>query len=232
MIFRFFSKLGVGKDDLRFFFPLATIAGILMESLSWLPERINRDYFSSIIYDHLPLNTIGTIFFIQIIFGLIYHSVKIKSLKIYIHDIVEHTSIKIGHFCSPAFSVLFGLSLACTVFSIISFDSKYLKYSYSFGSFSLCFLVISRFSYSLNKFIIANHDKVLIDLFRVLGFSMVIVVLIMLFLNENPIKIEYKLSLAEYDLVKVAAGDEPISVFSKKATIDSALAHKHSENIE
>lgn len=222
MILEVLSKLKIEKDDLRFFFPLAVVSGVLMEAFSWLPARVNRDYFSAIIYDHLPLTTIGTIFLLQALIVLFYHAIKFPRIKAYAHDVVEHISIKVEHFCSPAFSVLLGLSLACTFWSISSLD--YLEYSFVFGYFSLFFLIIPRMSGFLKEAINAQLKDSTAELFKVFGFALLGGLLILPFLNTKPIIVEFELSLAEYNIVEnVVSKKDTVADFSRKATIDAAL---------
>jgi hypothetical protein len=222
VILEVLEKLKIGKDDLRFFFPLAAASGVLMEAFSWLPERVNRDYFSAIIYDHLPWTTIGTIFLLQAIIVLFYHAIKYPKVKAYAHDVVEHISIKIEHFCSPAFSVLLGLSLACTFWSISSLD--YLAYSLAFGYFSLFFLIIPWMSGFLKEAINSQFKDSTVELFKVFGLALLGALLIVPFLNTQPIIVEFKLSLVEYDVVEnVVSEEDSVAEFSRKATIDAAL---------
>ena len=222
MILEILSKLKIEKNDLRFFFPLAAISGVLMEASSWLPERVNRDYFSAIIYDHLPWTTIGTIFLLQALIVLFYHAIKSPKVKAYAHDAVEHISIKVKHFCSPAFSILLGLSLACTFWSISSLD--YLEYSFGFGYFSLFFLIIPWMSGFLKEAINAQFKDSTVELFKVFGFALLGALLIVPFLNTQPIMVKFELSLAEYNIVEnVISKKDTVAEFSRKATIDAAL---------
>ena len=167
MIYSIFSKLKIEKDDLRFFFPLGALSGVLMEITSFLPERVNRGLFSDVISDHLPWTTITSILIIQAIIVLFFHTITKPTLKKYVHDLVEHAAKKIGDFCSPAFSIMFGLSLACTLCALSTVSLKYLGYSFAFGAFSLMFIAFIFMSEFLKKAINSkaferihfNHEK-------------------------------------------------------------------------
>lgn len=224
MILEAFATLKINKQDLQFFFPLAAVSGVLMEAFSWLPERVNRGLFANIIYDHIPLTSIGTIFFLQAIIVLLYHAIKCPRIQVYAHDIVEHISIKMEHFCSPAFSVLLGLSLACTIYSVINLSSDYLPYSLAFGYFSIFFLVLPWASSFLKRAINSQFKQSTIELLKVLGLAFSVAIVVVPFLNKQPISVDLKFSLSEYDIVERAiVGEKSISDFAKKAAVDAAL---------
>ena len=212
MIYKMFSILKVEKDDLRFFLPLGALAGILMEVTSLLPERVNRGFFSDIISDHLPWATIMLILIFQTIVVLFYHMIRRPRLKTYFHDLVEHASKKIKDFCSPAFSILLGVSIGCALYAFVTWNGDYLGYSIEFGYFSIFFIIIVFISEYLNRAINSTLSDTVKELFKVVGIAIIATVFISPFFNDDPIEVSFELSVEEYEELKNAAEIKNVSV--------------------
>jgi hypothetical protein len=204
---------------------MATLAGIMMQATSSLPAWINRGYFSDILFDHLPWTTIASIFLVQCIFVLFYHSIDEGRFKKYIREMVKYISDKLVQFCPPAFSVILGLSLASTIWSIISIDISYLRLSAIFGWFSVFFLVIPFLSDFLKKELLAQRSKNVKNIFKVIGSSLVGAICILPFINNQPIELDVKFSLSEFDTIERAAGKVNVSVetFVRDSTLSRSV---------
>lgn len=225
MLVKGLSKLNIQENDINFFFPLAAIAGFLMQLSSVLPFRITRNYFSNIIFDHLPWSTIVSIFIVQVLIVLFYHSIKNEKRKQYAHDMVQHIAEKLVQFCSPAFSVMLGLSLATTCWALATLNSLYLNYSLGFALFSLFFIILPWFSNHIKTAVNVPPSETKKELLEIIGWSSLVALLLVPIFNDNPVEVSYKLSVGEFDTVESAAEAEQLSVseLSRNSVIDRAM---------
>ena len=224
MIYNSFSKLKIEKSDLKFFFPLGALAGILMEITSFLPESVNRGVFSDIIGDHLPWATITSILLCQAVVVLFYHTINGPRLKTYLHDLVEHAAQKVKDFSSPAFSIMLGLSFACTLCSLFTLSEKYLEYSFAFGYFSVFFVIFIFASDFIKKGINSGLSDTIKELFKVAGVAILFTVVVFPFFNDNPIKVIVEFTIEEYEELKDEAKLKDVSV---SAYVKEAAVHKY-----
>lgn len=224
-MFRFFEKLKIKKDDLRFFLPLGVLAGILMEVTSVLPERVHRNVFIDVVSDHFPWATIFSILVIQFLMMLFYQTLKRPLIKRYVHDFIEYAAVKTNDFCSPAFSVMLGLSISCVLCSVATLNKGYLFYALVFCIFSFffifCIYMSDLFKSVINKELTKNIEGV----FKIAGISLILFVITVPFLNSKPIEVSFKLSVGEYEQLEKASivNESSIGEFAMDATVSKSL---------
>lgn len=228
----FKSLFGGELENAKFFIPLGAISGIAMELTSSLPERVNRDIFSSIIYDHLPWHTIAILCLTQIISTIIYPALPKGRVKKYIRELAFTFTSKLLQLSAPASFTIFGLAIACVLLGLVTLDKKYLSHATFFSLFSSIPILTHLFSRTCITAVMRHKGETFRGLRIPLALSIVSALLIVPFFNESPIEVSFKLPLGSYSIVKAAADKkgQNISDYSSDAAVSSALPSTSQDN--
>lgn len=209
----------------RFFTPLGVVAGLAMEITSLLPDRVNRDTFSSMINDHLPWTTISILFLTQLVAATSYPLLPNGNVKQYVRGLVFSFTSKLLQLCAPATFVIFGLSIASALIGVFTLSIEHFGYAAFFASASVFPIVLHRLSLCCITKLMRYRGETFRPLFKVLLFSISIVLIVTPLFNDSPMEVSFKLPLGNYYLIKEAADKlgKEISEYAREATIDSAL---------
>jgi len=217
----------------RFFMPLGLIAGFAMELSSLLPDRINRNTFSSMINDHLPWTTISFLFLIQLTAAFSYPLLPSNNIKKYLRGLMFAFTKKLLQLCAPATFVIIGLTIASATIGILTLSTAYFHYSAFFALTSLLPITLHQLSILCITKIARYRGKAFRPFFIIMALSISIAPIVAMILNEDPMEINFKLSLGDYYLVKEVADKQGKEIFeyAREATINSALPKKPEDDL-
>lgn len=175
-----------------------------------LPSQMDRGFISTLFFDHIPFNTIS-ILLLSMVF-ILSMSVAIGKIRGSCETLLKHLSNRISQFCSPAFFILIGNSLAIVIYSLCSQNIRYLGYASAFLVFALLIFLISKLSNELVDSIDSVHEKLPSRWAMSFCAVLIFLPLILSFFDNRPKTIEVSVSIGQYDKIMSKADLENVSI--------------------
>ncbi|WP_139045605.1 hypothetical protein [Vibrio cidicii] len=192
---------------------------LLLFSQFELPSQMDRGFLTSLLFDHIPFNTISILLLSMVIILLV--SAAFGKIRGSSEKLLKHLSNRISQFCSPAFFILIGNSLALILFFLCSSNIGYLGYASAFSVFALLIFLISKLSNELVDSIESVHAKLPSRWAMFFSIVLLVLPLILSYFDDTPKVIEVSLSVEQYDQVKSQAASEniPIGEYARRGLL-------------
>ncbi|MDG9666741.1 hypothetical protein ONV78_03260 [Hahella sp. CR1] len=225
--------LPININDAMFFTAIGVITstGIHTSSLIKLPTNMDRDYFNKILFDHLPILSIASLWLVVTILSLLRMIIS-KHTKTYkiVSLQARHLSERVSQLFSPAFFVLLGVSVTTFCIFLCKKEEVYYQLSVLVLFFDAIMLILctlvnfisedsnARYPLSIQKLSIA----LLIFIPSTLIFYAVT--------NEKKIEVSTEFTISEIDHIKEAAKIENLNI--SEFIHQAALSRYNSHNLE
>ncbi|EHH1283289.1 hypothetical protein QUN95_000534 [Vibrio parahaemolyticus] len=183
---------------------------LLLFSQFKLPSQMDRGILTSLLFDHIPFNTISILLLSMVLILTI--SVALGKVKGSSKKLLNHLSNRISQFCSPAFFILMGNSVALTVFFLFSQNLGYLGYALAFSMFALLLVLISKLSSELVDSVDTVHARLPTHWAISLCVILIFLPLVLAFFDSRPKSIEISVDVEQFDVIKELANRENVSV--------------------
>ncbi|MEZ8696694.1 hypothetical protein [Vibrio lentus] len=202
----------INLKDCAFFGGLGFVISILTAITDQidLPVNMERDFLSSLFFDHIPFNSIVVLLISMIV--MVCLSVAMSRKKESYEEALIHISNRVSQLCSPAFFIVIGQIPVLLLLGLFTEHKAYYAYTITFFVFAFMLFMMSGISNVITSQFDLAHRKLSPKLAFPGVIAIILATITQFALDRRPIIVEVPFTVSDYEILETLADEKDIEV--------------------